>query len=193
MKLIPTQFIEQWVTFELYNDILLEIFSSQVIPLNGKKDCPDFQCVYYGGEWSSKLQLYDHKSKGCLDGPIDLKTNKLISIPMFPNLANAQLLKKLKWQIKNNDVYSFQLKLRTRVELDAKIALEKALINGEHIHVQVCRFKSFKGLLPEPCYNKQCRKGASNFLKQSMAKSKGGPSPKRRLTSTSSKHILDVP
>jgi hypothetical protein len=106
-------------------------------------------------------------------------------------LVNAKLSKYLKWQIENNDVYSIQLKLRTEVEINAKTALEKVPINGGHIHVQVCRFKSFKGLLPEPCYNKQCWKGASKNLRQRM--SKGGPSPKRWLASTSSKHILDVP
>jgi hypothetical protein len=83
------------------------------------------------------------------------------------------------------------LKLTTEVEVDAKMALEKFPINGEHIHVQVCRFKSLKGLLPEPCYNKQCWKGASKKLGQKM--SKGGPSPKRWHASTSRKHILDVP
>ncbi len=161
VKLTPIRFIEQWVTPELYNELLLEIFSSHVIPLNGKKDYPNFQCVYDGGEWSSKLQLSDHRSKGCPDGPVDLGTNKPIFIPMIPNLANAQLLKKLKQHINNNDVFSFQLKLRTQVEIDVKTALKKTLINGEHIHVQVCRFKSFKWLLPEPCYNRQCQKGAS--------------------------------
>jgi hypothetical protein len=50
-------------------------------------------------------------------------------------LANAQLLKELKWQIKNNDVSSIQLKLKTQVEVDAKTTLEEVLINGEHIHV----------------------------------------------------------
>jgi hypothetical protein len=50
-------------------------------------------------------------------------------------LANAQLSKKLKQHIENNDVFFIQLKLRTQVEVDAKIALEKAPINGEHIHV----------------------------------------------------------
>ncbi len=99
----------------------------------------------------------------------------------------------MKWHIKNNDVSSIQLKLRTQVEVDAKIALEKIPINGEHIHVQVCRSKSFKRLFPEPHYNKQCRKDVSKNSKQRMAKSKGGPSPKRQLASTSSKHILDVP
>jgi hypothetical protein len=80
------------------------------------------------------------------------------------------------------------LKLGTKVELDAKMTLEKVPINGEHIHVQVFRFKYFdKSLLAEPCYNRQCWKGASKNLGQRM------PSPKRWPASTSNKHILDVP
>jgi hypothetical protein len=101
---MPIRFIEQWVTLELYNELLLEIFSSRVTPLNGEKDHLDFQCVYCGGEWSSKILKIDHKSKGCPDGPIDPITNKPISIPVFPNLVNAQLPKRLKQQIENNDV-----------------------------------------------------------------------------------------
>jgi hypothetical protein len=42
VKLTPTQFIEQWVTPKLYNELLLEMFSSHVTPLNGKKDRPKF-------------------------------------------------------------------------------------------------------------------------------------------------------
>ncbi len=79
---------------------------------------------------------------------------------MFPNLVNAQLSKELKQQIENNDASSIQLNLRTWVEIDAKIALEKSLINCEHIHVQVCMFKSLKGLLLKPQYSRQCQKGA---------------------------------
>jgi hypothetical protein len=55
VKLSSTRFIEQWVTPKLYNELLLEIFSSCVTPLNGDKDRFNFQCVYCGGEWSSKL------------------------------------------------------------------------------------------------------------------------------------------
>jgi len=79
-------------------------------PLNGEKHCPDFQCVYCGGEWSSKLHLSNHRSKGCADATLDSGTNKPISILMFPNLVNAQLSKKLKWHIENNDASSIQLK-----------------------------------------------------------------------------------
>ncbi len=75
---------------------------------------------------------------------------------MFPNLANAQVLKEVKRQIKKNDVSSIQLKLRTQVEVDAETTLEKIPINDEHIHVQMCKFKSFKRLLSKPRYNKQC-------------------------------------
>jgi hypothetical protein len=55
MKLNSTRFIKQWVTLELYNELLLKIFSSCVTPLNGNKYRPNFQCVYCEGEWSSKL------------------------------------------------------------------------------------------------------------------------------------------
>jgi hypothetical protein len=104
-------------------------------PIKWQEGCLDLQSVYYGREWSSKLPFFDHRSKGCLDGHVDLGTNKPISIPLFPNLVNAQLSKEPKRQIKNNDVYSIQLKLRTLVEVDTEIVLEKAPINGEHIHV----------------------------------------------------------
>jgi hypothetical protein len=98
----------------------------------------------------------------------------------------------LKWQIENNDASSIQLKLRTQVEEDAEIVLDKPPINGEHFHVRVCRFKSLKGLLWKLRYNRQCRKGASKNLGKKMAKSKRGPSPKKRPANTLNKHILDV-
>jgi hypothetical protein len=75
--------------------------------------------VYCGGEWSSKLQLSNHRSKGCPNGPLDLGTNKPISILMFPNLVNGQLSKELKQHIENNDASSIQLKLRTQIEVNA--------------------------------------------------------------------------
>ncbi len=42
VKLMPIQFIELWVILKFYNELLLEIFSSWVTPLNGDKDCPNF-------------------------------------------------------------------------------------------------------------------------------------------------------
>jgi len=42
VKLTPTRFIEQWVILKLYNELLLEMFSTHVTPLNGKKDRPHF-------------------------------------------------------------------------------------------------------------------------------------------------------
>ncbi len=42
VKLTPIQFIEQWVTLELYNELLLKMFSSRMTPLNGEMDCLDF-------------------------------------------------------------------------------------------------------------------------------------------------------
>jgi len=58
VKLTPIRFIKQWVIPELYNELLLQIFSSWVTPLNGKKDRLDFHSVYCGGEWSNKLRLF---------------------------------------------------------------------------------------------------------------------------------------
>jgi hypothetical protein len=117
VKLTPTRFLEQWVTPKHYNELLLEIFSSWVTPLNGDKNRLNFQCVYCGGKWSIKLWFSNHRSKGCPNDPIDPITNKPICIPMFHNLATAQLLKVLKRQIKNNDASSIQLKLQTQVDV----------------------------------------------------------------------------
>jgi hypothetical protein len=85
MKLSSTQFIEQWVTLELYNEFSLYIFSTCVTPLNGDKDRPDFQCVYCGKEWSNKLQLFNHRAKGCPNAPRDLGTNNPLFILELSN------------------------------------------------------------------------------------------------------------
>jgi hypothetical protein len=73
--------------------------------------------MYCGQKWSNELQLSDHRSKGCLDAPIDPRTNKPICIPMLPNFAIAQLSKMLKQHIENNDASSIQLKLHTQVDV----------------------------------------------------------------------------
>jgi len=83
------------VTPKLYNELFLKIFSTCATPLNGDQDRFDFQCVYCGGEWSSKLRLSDHKAKGCLDVPRDPGTNNPIFILVLSNLANVKLLKEL--------------------------------------------------------------------------------------------------
>jgi hypothetical protein len=49
VKLSSIRFIEQWVTLEVKNELILETFSSLVIPLNGVKDRLDFQCVLWKG------------------------------------------------------------------------------------------------------------------------------------------------
>ncbi len=86
----------------------------------------------------------------------------------------------LKWQIENNDVSSIQLKLWTQVDVDAETTLEKFIINRKHVHVQVCKFKTFKELLPRPRYNRN-------------AKSNVEPLPKRQHSSTSNDvSIVDV-
>jgi hypothetical protein len=64
-----------------------------VTPLNGDKDCPNFQYACCGKEWSIKLQFFDHRSQRCPNAPIDPKTNKPICIPMFSNLATTQTIK----------------------------------------------------------------------------------------------------
>jgi hypothetical protein len=145
VKLSSIWFIKQWVTPKLSNELLLEIFSTCLTLLDGNKECPNFQCVYCWGEWSSKLRLFDHRAKGCSNAPKDLRTNNPISIPVLPNLVNAQLSKELKWHIEKNDASSIWLKTRTQANIDAKTALERAPINVEHVHVQLCRFKSMKG------------------------------------------------
>jgi hypothetical protein len=47
VKLTSTRFIKKWVILELYNELLLKTFSSQVTPLNDDKDHFDFNCVYF--------------------------------------------------------------------------------------------------------------------------------------------------
>jgi hypothetical protein len=71
--------------------------------------------------------------------------------------------------------------------------LEKAPINGEHVHVQICNFKTLKNLLLRPCYNKDHRKGLPNFLGQRVPKSNVEPLPKRRHVNRSDDvSIVDV-
>ncbi len=89
VKLTSTWFIEQWVTLKFYNELLSKIFSSCVTLLNGDKNCLNFWWVYRGGERSSKMWFSHHKFKGCLDAPIDLRTNNPIYILVFPNFINV--------------------------------------------------------------------------------------------------------
>jgi hypothetical protein len=66
---------------------------------------------------------------------------------MLLNMANVQLSKELKLQIEKNDASFIELKTRTQVDVDAETTSEKAPVNAEHIHVQVCKFKFLKCLL----------------------------------------------
>jgi len=77
------------------------------------------------------------------------------------------------------------LKLHTQVNVDVKTTLENVLINGEHVHVQVCNFKTLKELLPRPRYNKDHKKGLPKKLGQRVPKSKVEPSPKQQHASIS--------
>jgi hypothetical protein len=98
---------------------------------------------------------------------------------VLPNLTTTQLFKVLKQQIENNDASSIQLKLWTQVDVDAKTTLEKTPINGEHVCVQVCNFKTHKELLPRPHYSKDHKKRLPKILGQKVPKSNVKPSPKR--------------
>jgi hypothetical protein len=85
------------------------------------------------------------------------------------------------------------LKLQTRIHVDAKTTLEKIPINGEHVHVQVCNFKTLKKLLPRPHYNRDHRKGLLKIMGERVPKSNVEPSPKRQHASTSNDvSIVDV-
>jgi hypothetical protein len=75
------------------------MFLLHVTSLNRDKDHHDFYCVYCGGEWLNKLQFSDHRFKGCPYVPINPIINKPIFILVLPNLVNALLLKKLKWNL----------------------------------------------------------------------------------------------
>jgi len=103
------------------------------------------------------------------------------------------LSKELKQHIKKNDASSIELKTRTQADVDVKISLEKAPINVEHVRVQVCKFKFLKGLLLEPHYNKEHRKGLLKFLGQRMGRCKAKPSPKKQHASPSiESFVLDM-
>jgi hypothetical protein len=78
-------------------------------------------------------------------------------------LAFKQLWKVLKWQIQNNDVSSIQLKLWTQIDVDVEVTLEKVPINGNHVHIQVCNFKTLKKLSLKPFYNRNHRKNVQFF------------------------------
>jgi hypothetical protein len=68
------QFIKQWVTPELYPELLEQTQTAQIPSLREKKDHLYFQCIYYEGKWSSKLKLFNHRFKGCEFGLIHTYT-----------------------------------------------------------------------------------------------------------------------
>jgi len=80
-----------------------------------------------------------------------------------------------------------------REDVVVETTLEKTPINGEHVHVQVCNFKTLKKLLPKPHYSRDHRKGLLKILGQKVPKSNVEPSPKRWHASTSNDvSIMDV-
>ncbi len=85
------------------------------------------------------------------------------------------------------------MKLQTRIHVDVKTTLEKIPINGEHVHVQVCNFKTLKKLLPRLHYNRDRRKGLLKIMGERVPRSNVEPSPKRQHASTSDDvSIVDV-
>jgi hypothetical protein len=75
--------------------------------------------------------------------------------------------------------------MRTQVDINAETTLERTPFNAKHIHVQVCKFKCLKGLLPKHHYNREHQKGLLRFLGQRIGRCKAGPSPKKQHASTS--------
>jgi hypothetical protein len=87
-----------------------------------------------------------------------------------------------------------KLKTRTQADIDAKTTLKRTLVNVEHIHVQVCRFKSLKGLFPKLCYSREHWRGLLKSLGERMGRCKAKPSPKKQHESTSIENsMLDMP
>ncbi len=71
----------------------------------------------------------------------------------------SQMPKLMKHTMESNIACSLPFKLRTQSEIDAKQDLDKgAPKNGDHVDVQVCKFKTFKGLFPKHVYNKDNKK-----------------------------------
>jgi len=65
----------------------------------------------------------------------------------------------MKCTMESNNGCALPLKLKTQLKVNAKHNLnEGALRIRNHVDVQVCKFKSFKGLFPELVYNKDNRK-----------------------------------
>jgi len=84
--------------------------------------------------------------------------------------------------------------MRTQANINVKTTLKRAPVNAKHIHVQVCRFKFLKDLLPKLCYNIKHWKGLLKSFGQKMGRCKVGPSPKKQHASTSiESSMLDMP
>jgi hypothetical protein len=59
-------------------------------------------------------------------------------------------------RIMSNNGCALPSKLRTQLKVDAKQDLDTGAPRiGNHVDVQVCKFKSFKGLFPELVYSKK--------------------------------------
>jgi len=82
-----------------------------------------------------------------------------IPIPIFFNMCFAQMFKFMKHTMENNTTCSLLFNLKTQSKIDVEQDLNKStIINGDHVDVWVCKFKTLKGLLPKLIYNKDNRK-----------------------------------
>lgn len=93
-----------------------------------------FVCIYYGGEWLSKLRLLEHGYKGCDDAPFYPNVSKHV-LPMYPNFKSAQETNKLKHMlvIKKG---SSHLPSKTQTKIDAK--QDQKLAKNTKLITQVC-------------------------------------------------------
>jgi len=85
-----------------------------------------------------------------------------ILLPIFPNLRNlrsAQMSKLMKCTMENNNGCVLAFKLRTQSKVDVEQNLDKGVPRIEnHVDVQMCKFKSLKGLFLKLVYNKDNHK-----------------------------------
>jgi hypothetical protein len=124
------------VTLELYHELFEQTQTTRVPSLQREKDCFDFQCIYCGGEWSSKLRLSNHKVKGCEFVPFHSGMKNQILLPIFPNLRSAQMSKLMKRTMESNNGCALPFKLRTQLEIYAEHDLDKGTPKiGNHVDV----------------------------------------------------------
>jgi hypothetical protein len=81
----------------------------------------------------------------------------------------------MKCAMESNNGCALPFKLRLYLEIDVKQDLNKGAPRiGDHVDVQVCKFKSLKGLIPKFIYSKDnCKQQASTFNPRVVASNIG--------------------